>query len=84
MTIRTVVLEGVGVVTAWNPCAAPKLSTDSVVVAPLPGVTVCAIRQNPVHRNFAGCLPVVSFNKEVLVWSNFTPPVNLNVNRSCR
>ncbi len=52
------------------------------MIVPLSGVTICAIIENPMYRNAADGVPVVSLNKEVCVFPKLTPFVNLDVDGS--
>ncbi len=81
--MRTVLLEGGGVVTVRGPNAGRIISTNSVMIVPLCGAAVSAIIQNSAYGNSADVGPWASLNKEVLIWSKLAPSVNLNVNGSC-
>ncbi len=78
--MRTVLLEGVGVIAVRTPNAGRIISTNSVIIIPLFGVAVSAISQNPMYGNSADDCSRASLNIELLIWPKVTPSFNVNVN----
>ncbi len=80
----TVTLKCADIEVKRNACAVLEACTNSVMIAPLPGMVVCAFIKNRIYRNVASGFPVVSPNSECMVYPHIRPVVNLNVNGTSR